>query len=586
MRVVRVVTAAAVALGLAGCTGLPADRGVRVVRRVPAAGQELPEPRNAVVRVARPPLPDAPPLEIVRGYLAAQTSPQDDHAIARQHLASGTPWNPASGVVVYDSMRLATPAVRGGTATVRATFQRVGRINALGEFRPAAPAPTTVAFRLRNVDGAGWRLTAAPPGIQLERRKVSLLFHRVNLYFLPNQARRVTPTPVFVPAAEQPVTAAARALLAGPRGWLAPAVRSAIPAGTELLEPPSIVDGVASVNLSREVGNAPQEALGGVVAQLVWTLTEPALGVRAVRVHSEGEPLAVPGRPGLRDHRREDWDEYAPVPATADRRLFFVRDGGVYAVDESNRTALIPVPDPVTAVAVNRAGTRLAAVTRVAGGRQALLLVDLTGRATPRQVFDSERIATPTWDPGGDAVWVARTTGGTPEVVVVPADRPGATPAVVAGQLPAGVTALRLSPDGARLALLLRSGEALVARVERRVSGGRALGAPQAVAPSVRGVTAVTFEDPNHLVLAAYRDRRPALYRVDVDGYQLVPESHDGLPAAPVSAVTAAAATAPGSPPELVVSTARRIWRRAPGAAWVAFTSRYGGRGSGATYAG
>jgi hypothetical protein len=582
----RLLAAVLVLAGAAGCASVPTAGPVRVVRRVPAGAPELPEPRFVRHVPPGPPV-NAAPEAVVRGYLAAQADAQNDHGIARKYLAPDTTWNPGARVTVYTPpSRVGAPAVKGGTATVVASLARLGTISAQGEFRPppsAAPAPVT--FRLRKVAGVGWRIASPPAGVLLSRDDVGATFARTTLYWT-DQARRLVPDLVFLPVTDQPVATVTRALLDGPKGWLAPAVRSAFPPGTRLLDPPTVVDGVATLNFSREI-RAPQETLGTLLAQLVWTLTELPLGVRAVRVDAEGDPLAVPGRAGLRDQRRTDWTAYAPAPAATDTRLFYVKDGGAYAVDESGRSSRVGGSNPaLESVAVNRTGTVLAAVTRRDGGKQSLRLVDLTGSAVPRTALVADRISAPTWEAGGDVVWVATTTGGAEQVYAVPTSS-AAAPVPVPAPVPGPVAALRLSPDGARALLVVGGGGGgggggalWSARIERPASGGRVLGDPRLLAPSVGGVTAAAFDGTTQVLFAATADGPPVLFHVDLDGYDLVAVRADGLPAGAVGALTVSAG--PDTLVDRVASAAGQLWRRTPGTTWAPLQ----GRGSAATYAG
>jgi hypothetical protein len=565
---------AAVAAG--GCSGVPSGGPVRVVRAVPADGPDLPEAR-VIRRLATRPKENAPPAEIVRGYLTAQSDAQNDFAIARTYLAPRAAWNPGSQAVVYSSSRIGATTTAAGGSTVAATFDRVGTISPQGEFRPAEPAAASVAFRLVRVNGLGWRLSTVPSGVLLNRDELGGAYQRTTLYF-PDSAHRLVPDPVFLPADVAPVTAATRALLAGPRTWLAPAVRTAIPAGTELIDPPEVVDGVVTLNFSREIRRTPQDSLGALVAQLVWTLTEPSVQVRAVRVLSEKDPIAVPGRAGAREYTRADWADYAPAPQTVDERLFFVRGGAPYAVDAAGREGQVAKTAPLVSVAVNRAGTWLAGLTRPLRGRQSLVLVDLTGTRPVRTALTADRITTPAWEPAGDTVWVADSSGGTEQVVAVPAA--GGAPAPVGAALAGTVTSLRLSPDGARAALVVAGGRTsalYLARVERTAAGSRVLAAPRRVAPSIGGVTAVTFDGATQLTLAATVGPRSQLYRVDIDGFNLLRQRDGGLPRGAVTALTASG----NDPPDRVASVAGRLWRRAPGADWIALP----GSGTAGTYA-
>lgn len=581
----RVVAAGLAAVALTACSGVPSGGPARVVRKVHAEGEEPVEPGGGVRRlVPQNPRAGSSPDDIVRDYLTAETNPDDDYAIARRYLVPLGRWDAAARAVVYTGARRhAAPVVEDDRATVRVTVDPVGTISAAGEYRPRT-APVTLTFRLRDVPGVGWRLSDVPPGLLLAARDVATSYVRSTLYWT-DQARRLVPDLVFLRTTDQPVAGLVRALLDGPRGWLAPAVRSAIPRGTELLSLSAVDDGVVRLNFSREIRNAPRESLSALVAQMVWTLTERE-EVRAVQLLAEEEPLAVPGRPGLRDHRRADWTDFAPVPPTADRRLFFVRNGAANAFDDAGRLYENVARTPsLVSLAVNREGTWLAGVARAAGGRQSLILVDLTGGEATRTVLTADRVTAPTWEPGGTLVWAVQTNGEAQQVVTAPVGGGPSGVVSMPASLPSPVVSLRLSPDGARAALVAGAGRdaALwVARVERPASGGRVLGDPRRVVPSLRGVTAAAFDGARQLLFATYDGKRPALHRVDLDGFALETPIASGLPARAVTALTVSAGVAEGVPADRVVSSGGRLYRRTPGAEWAPLRAR----GGAATFSG
>jgi hypothetical protein len=553
---------------------VPTTGPVRVVRHVPAEGPELPE-RPVFRRVATSPKANATPAEIVRGYLTAQADAENDHGIARAYLAPAVGWRPATRVTVYANQRIGALAVHGDSASVGVVVDPVGVIDANGSFRPATPAPLPITFSMRRIAGAGWRIVNPRQGVLLTRDEVSGAFQRTTLYWSAG-ARRLVAEPVFLPQTDQPIATIVRTLLQGPSPAIAPAVRSAIPDGTELLDPPTLVDGVVSVNISREIRSAPEATLGAFVAQVVWTLTEASADVHAVRFEAEGVQLAIPGHP-QKEQRRSGWTAYAPVPTPSDPRLFFVRDGAAYATDDAGRESRVGRrTPPLSSVSANHAGRLLAAVTAPSRDGQSLLLVDATGSAGPRLVLTGDRLSAPAWDPSDDLVWVVRTVGATSSVVVVPV-RSGIAAAVPL-RLPAPVTSVRLSADGARVVVVAGTGShaALwLARVERRTSG-RVLGDPRPLVPSVRGVTAAAFDGASQVLFAVLPAglHRPAIYRVDLDGYNLVRQRDDGLPAAPVSALTVSAPPDSGAPVDRVASVAGRLWRRTPGSDWAALPKR------------
>ncbi|HWL38022.1 MAG TPA: LpqB family beta-propeller domain-containing protein [Frankiaceae bacterium] len=568
----RCAAAAVAVVALAACSGIPSGGPARVVRRVHAEGEEPVEPGGGVRRlVPQNPRAGSSASDIVRDYLTAETNPDNDYAIARRYLVPAARWDAGARTVVYTGARRHAAAdINGDRATVRVTVDAVGTISPAGEYRPRT-TPVTLTFRLRDVPGSGWRLSDVPTGLLLSVRDVATSFARSTLYWT-DQARRLVPDLVFLRRVDQPAADLVRALLLGPRGWLAPAVRSAIPRGTKLLDASAAGDGVVRLNFSREIRNAPQESLSALVAQVVWTLTERE-DVQAVQLLAEEEPLAVPGRPGLRDHRRSDWTDFAPVPPTADRRLFFVRQGVANAFDDAGRLYESVASTPaLTSLAVNRGGTWLAGVTRAsAGARQSLILVDLTGREATRTAVSADSITAPTWEPGGTLVWAVQTTGEGQQIVTAPVGGGPLGVVPVPASLPLPVTSLRLSPDGARVAIVAGAGKNAslwVARVERPASGGRVLGDPRQVVPSVRGVTAAAFDGARQLLFATYDGKRPALHRVDLDGFALETPIASGLPARPVTALTVSAGVPEGVPADRVVSSGGRLYRRTPGAEW------------------
>lgn len=560
------------------CSGMPSGGPVRVIRRVPAEDVEPLEAVEPVERIITRPGPNDTPAEIVFGYLSAQAQPADRFATARSRLAPGVDWKPEARALVFSRRAAEPPVVRDDRATVRMTFTTTGAVSAAGEWR-ARSGREVVTFRLRLIPDAGWRLEDPPSGLLLREDDVPTALQRAVLYW-PDQARRLVPAQVFLPASDRPVAAVAFAMLEGPRGWLAPAVRTSIPRGTELIDAVDVVGGEVTLNFSREIRRVPQETLSTLVAQVVWTLTERP-EVETVRVLAEGEPLAVPGRAALREHRRSDWVDQAPIPPTDDRRLFFVRNGAAHALDEAGRISLMVRTPPLSSFSVNRAGTVLAGVTRPSGGRQSLILVDLAGADGTRTVLRARALTQPSWEPGGDVVWTVQTTAEGTSVVAVSARDGDTTPVALPRGLPSPLRSLRLSPNGARAAVVAgpgRTASLWVARVERGASGGLALAGPVRIVPALRDVTAVAFDGALHLLVASRAGARPALHRVDLDGYGLAAQRDGGLPDGPVTALTVSA----GDPADRVASSATRLWRRTPGADWAALQYR----GSAATFAG
>lgn len=198
----------------------------------------------------------------------------------------------------------------------------------------------------------------------------------------------------------------------------------------------------------------------------------------------------------------------------------------------------------------------LGVLTRRAGGPDEVR----TGlRAGP---FSSPLLTLPglgslSWGSGDHGLWVLQ-RGAAPGIWLVPGpDAPaGARPTMVPVERPAEVdgplTDLRVSRDGARIALVFGTGKDRrlhVGRIEPGPAGLRVVGIV-AVAPTLADVTAVAWESGTSLAVLATDPNTAGLLPVSVavDGSSSAPVQRGGLSGIPVSL-----AAAPGRP--LTVAT-------------------------------
>jgi hypothetical protein len=176
--------------------------------------------------------------------------------------------------------------------------------------------------------------------------------------------------------------------------------------------------------------------------------------------------------------------------------------------------------------------------------------------------IEGRSLARPSWTPDGAEVWsvVDGTT-----VVRAARERPGgpvrplpvdASGLVAAGVLtpgaPGTLAALRVSPDGSRLALVA-SGRVFVAAIARDGAGNARLGSVTALRPeSLDQVLDVGWTRTDQLVTVGNRADRPATL-VSVDGLDL-----ESLPATNLTPPVTAVAARPGRP--LVVADQGGTW--------------------------
>lgn len=506
---------ALLALLLTGC-GLPVPDGVQ------SAGEVQPQRAEPAAVEVLPPGPQAgaSPAQVVAGFLNAQSSPDDDHAVARQFLAPDTEWDDEAGAVIYElgSLRFAQDPADPTSFAVR--VQATGWIAADGAFSLVDRTETEAYSVARQPDGE-FRLVKVPDGLLLTRGDRDRSFTPYEVYFLGRAAdgsatARLVPDRVFLPDTAEPVQALVDALLGGATDALLGAVESAAPAGTTATA--AVTDGIASVELSEAVLALDTRGRQRLAAQLVWTITQVA-GVTGVRLTSGGEPLAVPGADEVQD--RGSWSEYDPVGVAGEAPLYYVRNRVLRALGP-------PLPDAevtraggleVDEVAVSPVGGALAVITRSTGG-DALRTGPVEGPLV--QVLAKRGLRSPTWGSGTQGVWLLE-PGPRPLLWRVPSD---GRPQAVRYPQPTGagsLTEIQVSRDGARIAMVFGEGAAgrlYVGRIEP-AGGGFTVTGTDRIAPYLVAVTDVGWQSGTSLVVLASRTAgapQLLLWTVPVDG--------------------------------------------------------------------
>lgn len=534
---------------LAGCAEIPTTGPVR-------QGAEVGGQRDVpFIRViARPPRPGLSEQGVVAGFLEASASFDNDHAVARAYLAPEVrdTWKPAAGTTLYDDTSLEYESTgRGGVSLLT---RQVATISVRGEYTAVNPVrPLSASFVLRRV-GEEWRIAALPPGLLLTRLDVDRAFRTFDLYF-PDPTRTVlVPNPVLLPVGPGVSTTLVRALLAGPTPWLAPAVRTAFPPGTQLtVDSAPIRDGVVQVDLNGPAAEAAGSEIRALSAQLVWTMRQ--LGdVSGVRISVLGVPLSVPGVGVVQS--RDSWPTVDPDVLGPTATGYLVARGRLVELRGADLLA-VPGPagdgrTPLTAPAVAPGGDLVAGLD---AERRQLLMGQLGAQARIVPVLTAASLTPPAWDVLG-TVWTADRPAGGPSVVWATRldDKP--TPVTLEG-LPAGrVEALVPARDGARVAVVVRGpagGRVFLGRVVRdgarvTVSGFRP------IESSLVDVRDAAWSTANRLiVLGRVSGGVDQPYVIDLTG--LVERALGALSAEIVSI-----AAAPGRP-VLVATADGRVWQ-------------------------
>ncbi|MEJ2864181.1 LpqB family beta-propeller domain-containing protein [Actinomycetospora flava] len=575
MRRRPVLLALALLLALAaGCASVPGSSDVTVLRRVGDAAEPTAPPG---------PARDAGPLETVRGWVLASGATAERHRAARGFLtagAAGTWDDGAAPVVVNDQVDtvFADRPAPVGEAAVRIRATALGVLTPEGVF-VAGVRPVEVDVRLTEQNGQ-WRISSLPTGTIVRRSDLRANTRPVRTWFLDPQRAGPVSDPRYLatsPARSVP-TRTLQYLLAGPSESLAGAAVSSLPAGTTLRSDVTLTpEGTAVVDLSRT--GPLDDPRRREIAQQV-TLTLAGIGVSQVRLLVDGEPL-LPGRPEV-----AVGDTLAGLPPEVARRPDLPVDpvvGGpgdtevpVLVADSGRLRLLTGEPEGGPAGrgayrAVSASASYEGDVAVVAeetpgadpAATRARLLTGAGGAELAASGIEGRSLARPTWTPDGTEVWSVQ--DGTTVVRAVRQGPGGAVrPVAVDTSALAGagvtappgavgpVSAVRISPDGSRIALVT-GGHVLVAAIARDGAGGARLGSVTELRPeALDQVLDVGWTRTDQLVAVGNRADRPVTL-ASVDGLDVESLSTTNL-TPPVTAVAAR----PGRP--LVVADQGGTW--------------------------
>jgi len=511
-------------LTLTGCVSLPTTGPIEKVEGLEPACQSC-----VNVDVA-PPQPGGSKLDVVRGFLLANANYQAGYTVAKQYLtrSAAERWSPEDSVTIYSD----PPQAEDGQVVLNGRF--VGFLDKDLSFTTQA-RKFKYAFDLVQEDGE-WRIGTPFPGLLIQQDAFTSRYTAYNLYF-PGSAGALVPDPIYLPPLRNPAIFASslvKALLDGPSKWLAPAVETAVPEGTSLsVGSVTIANGTAEVPLSgpglQQLDDAGRSLLA---AQLVYTLKQVAT-VQNVLLLDDSVPYRVPQSDprGLAIPVREISPELDPIPVEGtEQPLHAVQDGAVVRVSAN---ADVPQVEKVAgglgsgryrvdSLAVSGTGNELAVVT----DRGTRLRRSAAEGATPTRVLSGVTSLLRPQITRTGAIWAIGQRKGRQRLWTVVGDQAVEVKAPVLAE--GRVRAFRVSPDGSRIALLVRNGtrtRLFLALVQRTgsdsvaVVDGRELDVRQGVVGSTSSASSnTTVHDMRDvswsgattlLVLAASGDQGP-----------------------------------------------------------------------------
>lgn len=415
---------------LTGCAQLPTSVNIK-------SGPELvaPEAVDFSYYIPTGPAEDATQQDIVSGFLAAGTGPQNDYSVAREFLTAefAQRWNPTGEVLIRDG-------APGFTATGESSLLVDVRVGAVvdehGRYQEnLEPQQSSLRFTLQRENGQ-WRISSAPNLTVVTSPVFSVVFNPFQVYFFNNTQNALVSDVRWFPSRASTGTKLVNALLAGPSSHLAQGVTSAIPAGTKLtIDAVNVVDGVALVDFDSTALEADALERRLLLTQLRATLMQ-LVGVNDVEVSINSSPQEiVPAN--LRS-------------ASVGGAAFYLKSTGIYRVTGTNDTVIRGTAgfvdaDSVTAFDVFNDGDWLAYATS-----QGVTMVDNTGISGRSQLVSRQQSISSLFFDSYGYLWVIPKSDGVPiEIISKAGERKylydNATS--VRGKV-------RISPAGARIAAI------------------------------------------------------------------------------------------------------------------------------------
>jgi hypothetical protein len=455
---------------LTGCATLPVSGPVRI-------GPDLAPPSDSTSFYYSPstPVDGASETEILAGFLAAGTAPQNDYAIAREYLSESirATWNPNQELLIQKT----TPQVTltdSGIAFVE--VEVTARVDSNGRYE-TLPAGSTRTLEYTFSEQAGQiRLSGAPDVTIVIRPVFDVVFRSYSVYFLDHAKSALVPELRWFPANPATGTKLVNALLAGPSEWLKPAVVSAIPTGTVLsLDAVTVQDEVALVDLSARALVASLSDRSLMKAQLVATLSQLPT-ITQVSISIERSAQDIP-------------DSELDLSSGPSGTMVALGEDGLRAVsgaaaDEIPAGLSFFSSRDVTNLALSTSASKIAAATSAGVFETALdnpgAAVKLLDARTNLSAVHYDRLGK-LWLVSGSQISV---------------DSKTVVASWLSGQI---ITAFALSPEGSRAALIVDRGatnQVLLASVIRNQSGTPIeLALPIALATELSNPTLVSWFD-------------------------------------------------------------------------------------------
>ncbi len=567
------VILAALVLVLCGCTAVPRSSRPEVIATLDLGG-------GGATETPIKPIPNAVPKDLVSGFLDANSQAANKHASARSFLTgtARSSWVDTRATIL-DTESVGTYSARHPSITV--TGRVLGNLDENGIYTPtllpAGSGKTPFRYGIARVNGQ-YRISSLSnniTGLILTEQQFEQAYVQHSIYFYDLAHRYLVPDPRWTSLSDPSEL----------DDWLI----------TELAEGPSdrlqsavTVDALFTQATTRrvnvtvgtpikvEIPGSSQLAAGPrnlLAAQVAATLDDFDREL-PIEITDGGRPMQISRTASTRFTSSEFTDTKGPAPP--DGHVFFLRGGFIF--DGADFTKVKGAANGgefglLRSFAVSQNAPpgmlSLAAVAKV-GAQDRLLVGTMPNRlnnaptsAKPgglrKTSLHGDGLTRPAYAPGRDEVWVGVGT----HIDAVTMD--GARPKVTAVALPSTaaaqgrVIALRLSPEGSRIAVVLRSAnrrQALYVGAIVRAAGQIRIDKLNQISPEDSVITDVGWVEPAKLNATGYDTASgdAHVYQTDVDGAAWDARGVYEMPVGPTS---------------FTVAPGQTGWAAAAGALWI-----------------
>jgi hypothetical protein len=555
----RVGVLIAAVTALCACTGVPRSSSPEVIQSVPVQ----PAQPAAVA-----PQPGDEPRIIVQNFLINNATNDDHHSGARAFLTpeEKNRWSDSTQTTIVDNPQVGNYL----DGSVPITGHIIGTIDQTGSYTPSLPGdgsgvrgtPFSLQVGLKQVDKQ-WRIDTLPNGLVISSSQFSQYYQQYVVYFYDQSEQRLVPDPRYSNLTDP--TQLATWLMTELVGQPQSALSTALPTIANPTQIKVVIGSTLRIELPG-AGQLDSATRDRMAAQVALTLDQAAKGT-PMSITDGGKPVTIPS---LHTSTFTAADFSAQVnPVKPSPPLFFIRQGGV--IDSNGRplagglgsgayglrsVALKATPGTTRLLVAGESGTPT---------RSRLLLGTAPGSLKQTTVVGA--LSRPAWVPDVDEVWVG--DGKT-------LDRVTAAGKVSAVQVTAGtgtvtgrIIAVRLSPEGARVALVVAaddgSSQVWLGTVVRSTNSVRVSGL-FAISPLGIAISDVAWNDPLKLFTIGKEisSGDPSVFELYCDGSFWTSRGIGNLPQAPDTITLAPTVVA-------AVSAGNTVWEQ-QGGTWVSVT--------------